>query len=347
MRLNFIFCILFWSANTYAEIATTSIFPSNKSINPAVINWRENGIIRLKLASEYMTKKQYVKNYKSSPFIADQYDDIKIADSTFFVAGKGGGGLTTEVKLGYTKGQKDTKIVDGAKEETNFKTFNDSAYASLGFGADKWGTEFHFVNYKCHYNLSDVINGQQINSKDDVKMVVFGLRQGFVFGTPQFGLGLTFEFDRLRPKGAIKDFSSQLYYVGLGIGGGSDLKFELNAQIDPVTNIAPHIPIKLSFVLEYKFEKALLGYSANWYAGRYVDLESVVQTKMYNNFNGDSALVHNVDISFGRARGFDWGWIFIYTESSTDSKSTIFESNEKHHTNNRNFSFALKMGKTY
>jgi hypothetical protein len=347
MHLFFLVIVLNYSASVFAEISTPSIFPSNKSINPALINWRENGIIRLKLASEYMTKKQYVKTYKSASFISDQYDDIKIADSTFFVAGKGGGGLTTEMKLGYTKGQKDTSIIDGNKKHIDFKTINDSAYGSFGFGSEGWGTELHFLNYKCHYNLSDTINGQQINSHDDVKMVVFGIKQGYVFGSPTFGVGLTMQFDRLRPKGAIKDFTSQLYNLGLGIGGGNDFRFELNAQVDPVTNIAPHIPIKVSFILEYRFEKALLGYSANWYAGRYVDLENLVQTKMYNNFNGDSALVHNVDISFGRARGFDWGWIFIYTESSSKTKSTIYETNEKHHTNNRNFSFALKFGKTY
>lgn len=51
--MHFIFCfsVLIYSVMANAEISTPSIFPSNKSLNPALINWRENGIIRLKLAS--------------------------------------------------------------------------------------------------------------------------------------------------------------------------------------------------------------------------------------------------------------------------------------------------------
>lgn len=347
IKKTFLIPLLFLSLNASAEIATPSLFASNKSVNPALINWRYNGITRFKFSSQYVTKKQYVKNYKNAPFVMNQYDDIKMGESSIFLAGKGGGSLTSEFKLSFTKGQRDTTLTDSTVNQSNFSTRSDAVYSSLGFGFNRWGAEFHFLNYKSNYNLDTTINSQNIKSTDDVKMCVFGSRFGYVVGTPDFGLGLIMEFDRMKPKGAIKDFTSQLYYVGFGIGGGKDIKLELNAQVDPITKVASHLPIKISFNLEFQFSNALIGYQAIWFGGRYVDLEYIVQQKMYNNFNGDLTLAHEVNVSLGRSHGFDWGWIFLFTEGSGNEKSTILDTEDRFHTNSRAFAFALKMGKTY
>lgn len=328
-------------------MAQPSLFPSDKSSNPAVLKWRKNGIFRYTIQTNSIVRKQNVSVINGSSFPVNQKDKTRLIDFGIFRGGRGDNGFTSEFKFHCSTGKKTTELIDGNSKSSSFETKATSGYLSYALSYGNWGTEIHALNYNGQYNFADTLNGTSVSSNEDVAMNIYGLRQGYVTGFPLFALGLIFEFDRIRPKGSIEGVSSQLYYAGLGIGFGNDFRLELNAEVDPISSISAHTPIKVSGVLEAKINSFSFGYKAVWYEGKFIDLDEMLKSKMIYNHNGDSRLEHIVDVSFGSASGFDFGWIGIYTETTSQEKSTIFGGNESHYTYSKSFSFKIKIGKTF
>lgn len=112
IKITFFITFNLFSLNAFSQMAQPSIFASTKSINPAVIKWRKNGIARLSIETNSVVRKQNITTIKSSSFPINQKDKIRIIDLGLFRGGHGDNGLTSEAKIGYTMGTKSTDLVD-------------------------------------------------------------------------------------------------------------------------------------------------------------------------------------------------------------------------------------------
>ena len=106
MRIfKLILCTIIFSAPTFAQFTSASLFPEMKAINPAVIGQRSIGIFSAGIARENYEKTQDLST-GSFGAGASGKSDIEISDSRLFYGGKKGGFLTSEVFITVGSGEK-------------------------------------------------------------------------------------------------------------------------------------------------------------------------------------------------------------------------------------------------
>lgn len=355
-KIIFVYFLLFvFSPFAFAQISLPSVFPEMRSINPAVISLRKTGHVKLSGQVDKIEKTQKVEQINGSPFVFDDKSQIDLTNINFFRGGKAPG-FTSEWYFDYTKGDKVTEITDASDQKSEYTTDTSSYYASYAFGSGRgWGLQLHYVGYSSDYRYNATINGDNQSSSFKQKISVMGARPGIVLGSHSLALGIFGEYNKFEADARGAPESSALVSVALGSGGPNGL-IELGVEADPITEQEedtasgkkPPMPMRVSLILERKFSRLTLGYKGMFYKGQFLDFDKIIQNQLvYRSTGDDVRLEHIFNFSFGGSKGFSLGGSASYSNYTAKETSSIYASSDKHDTEIKAMSVALRIGYVY
>lgn len=159
-----------------------SVFPEMHSYNPAVISFRQSGDLKLAVSQNKITKEQNVSNLDGNAFVLKDESEITLNNGNFFRGGKGGG-ITTELIVDYTTGERASDVTDGSGAKSSYKTETSSLFTNYAFGfANGVGLGLTYVSFESSFNFNGTLNGQAVNENYNSEVTVLGLKPGIVFG---------------------------------------------------------------------------------------------------------------------------------------------------------------------
>lgn len=337
-----------------AQMSRASVFPEMRSLNPAVISSRSLGSYKLSGSYTTIEKEQKVTNLDGNPFIFNEKGDITLSNVNFFRGGKGGG-LTSELVIDHTTGERDSKVSDGSGSQSSYKTETSSSFLNMAFGLSSGlGLGFTYVDYESSYNFQGTFNSQALSESYSSEVNVIGVKPGIVFGSKTAALGLTVEYQKFSTKGA-GGAPSKLIFFGAGLSFGSkDTLFEFALEVAPGADTGnmpgqeKMTPMKFSFLTEMKLSFITFGYKLNAYKDGFIELDKVIQAQLiYAGAGDETRLEHIVNFSFGGDKGLNFGVSASYSSSAEPEKSSLYGSTNKHPTETTEMSGAVKIGYVY
>lgn len=352
------FAIIYFtfSINSFAQMALPSVFPETKTVNPAALTMRKAGNFRATALVDSIKKTQHIKDLDGVEFVLDENTKIDLVNANIFKAGKGGG-VTTEIAGEYVSGKKTTSFVDSSNTTTTFTTDSSSNYLNLSIGTpSKLGLGLVYVNYASKFSFSQKVNGTDYKQTMDMKTSIIGARPGIVIGSPNFSVGLLAEYDKISNSGAASGAPESQKIFGAAVGIRiANILFEVGIEADPtskatdpVTNVKMPMPMKLSFISEFKIWSITFGYKGMMFKGSYMDLDKIIQSQMvYGNLGDETRLEHVFNFSLGGDTGFGLGGSASFSSSTTKEKSNIFFSKNKHETKSTEVAASIKLSYNY
>lgn len=352
--------LLSFSSISYGQMTLPSAFPDMRSVNPAVIPLRRAGDIMVGGELIKVDREQKMKTLNGQPFVLDEDSKTSLTSTNVFYGGAGGG-LTSEIFLDSTSGERESVVTDGSGNDTTYTTDTSAQFFSFAFGAGgkgmRWGLGTHYVNFGTEYGYSFKANGQEQKDEFNSELTAFGVRPGIIFGSPAFSLGLYLQYDSVKTKRkgntVDTDDSSSRQIVGTGIGtGGPNGILEIAAELDlssrekdPSTGDVPPAPQKFSLLIERRFERLTLGYKGMMYKGNFMDMDQIIHHQLiYSNIGSDTRLQHVFNFTWGRERGITLGVSGGVSSSKAKEKSTIFTSKDTHETTTKSSTIGARVG---
>lgn len=308
------------------------------------------GHVRVAIQNDKVTKEQNVKTLDGKAFVYTDYSRIDMKNVNFFYGGRGNG-FTNEVTADFTMGEKKTSLTDDMKAISNYKAENNSKYFEYSFGTSgKTGASLIIADYKNDMFSAGSVNGMAFDNNKTVKSRMYGGRIGKAYGTDMFSLGMHLEVDSLSSKGNLPLSSNvqKIFAFGLG-GGGKRTHLEVGVEFDPFEKgrsaNGDTTPMKISLILETKIGHVSLGYKGAGYRGSFIDVDKLVQSQLvYLNQSEDTRVEHTFNFALSSDKGCTVGFMGMYSSSSANEYSSIFNSKETHQTKSKSYSLATKIG---
>ena len=334
MKLIIISTLFIFTTPSFAQMAAGSIFKDMMSINPAVIHERPAATFSLKARHDQVKKNQDVNDgaFDSST------TDATITNGTFFYGGKGGHGLTTEVRAEYGTGSMTEKVTGGASGDTTIKS--DATMNMVNIGISIW--DFIGIGYTRVGDSRTIqtTGGTDGNKKQSgsttlsaytvgVKMNL-GLDFGLLYQhtsvaglqLPRAGAGIglknkAFHFE----VGYMKDLKESKETVGGGTGA------------DDPDAYKTYNPSMFFGTAEVKFGKLAIGVTSKYLMEGYFEYKNLLYYSLILSKNKANRIENSFNFSLGGDKGSSFSGSLTYSTDQSEETPPVEMGGQKYKTN--------------
>lgn len=369
--LYLITCLLF-SANSFAQIADASFFPSVRSINPGIAHLRTSGFVALDVSKKSVDK---VQDSASGNIIGGIKNEVDLTKMTVFRAGKGKG-ITTEFLFDRENGEKVEKVnssTAGPRKATNqaSSTYYGAILDLQYFGISYAGAAYDYT-YKFRYGAPPSVSAKDIgttlsftNIKIGTAFKIRGVSLG-AYMLDQKSKG-SYSYTYFDPstgnRGTTEKFPTSTSAKGFGAGlGVGNNRFRIETSIERMygnkmslsddypTEAPKALPsTRLSLVAEGRIRAFALGVRVRKNQANFTDLEDIISSNLlYGDMReNDSRLETTFNFTLGVQKGFTYS--AFYTQSTTKSKELdpIFGGDERFDATTKSQAFGINLSYIY
>ncbi|MEK2690609.1 hypothetical protein [Bdellovibrio sp. GT3] len=354
--------------SAWAQIASSSFFPSVRSINPGVAHLRAQALISLD-----GSKKDINKNHDitTGGIVGGVKTDVALQKNTLFGATKGSK-VTFEGMFDYETGEKTEHINSttyGLRNVTN------SAKSMYGGGI----VDFGLIGLGFAKAKYDTFNRFRVGSPPDVSANDFKaeidytlLKAGSAYNINGFTVGAyvmqrvatadysyTYYDPQTGAPGSTEVWPAETKSTGYGVGSGfTAKKFRVEASIEKMAQSdlemkenplelikAPPESVRLSVAGEMRLGKLSLGARVRQIMGNFADLEDLIPSNLlYSELSAsDERLETSFNFGWGSDKGITYSAFFTQSTAETEEESTIFMNGEKYPAKTTSTSYGVNL----
>jgi hypothetical protein len=320
-------------------MANASLFGEMKSDNPAVISRRKAGQITGIISKDKIKSTQELKTAAGFSVDASSEGKIDLNSVNFFRGGQGGG-LTTEISVDYTTGEKTETLTQTAGGETISNTIKSSAlYSKVGVGlGSNFGFSFARTSYDSTNDFNFSFGGTSFSDSITTEVTASEMKVGFA-GNLGLDFGFYYQYTNLEmssvsSSGPLEGGGDQKFStVGLGTGYSSGA-FHMEAGYekylkDTTDNFEnkTYTSARLTGVIEARFGNLAVGYTGRYYIDGYLDIEKVIYTQfVYQNSQYEPRLENAFNFSIGGTKGHSFSGSVTYSKVDVQEKNSLIGS---------------------
>jgi hypothetical protein len=367
MKKIIIILILISSRTIYAQMASASIFPTMKSVNPATLGNRPQGQLTVSLSKDEIDKKYDLLSGDIGKA------NIEIDNKSFYYGGKGNSFLNFEAFIFDSSGDRKTSLQSGGVYSEDVINNISFSYNEISMSVGKYlGVSYATKEYQDTTNFNFSFDGQTF--QDEYTRDLEG-------GVYKLGLVLPFKVIRVAVNYESSDIdtynttNNPVYYpegpgfikttiIGAAIGittkkihleAGyemSSTRTVMNPLYDPdpaFQHPAEDETLKssrISATAEMVWGKLLLGYTMRLYRDGFQDTENLIFNELaFTDEAGNDRTEQIFNFGWGRTKGFTIGGSASISKTETKELFPLYNPvNGKFDTEIEQKSIALNVG---
>lgn len=344
-----LFILLILSPFVNAQMSSASLFGAMSSVNPAVINQRNSGLLSFVGNQEMYTKTQTLTEASNFGYGAGEVvADTDILLLNFFRGGKGGGLVTSEARVVQGSGKQVKKYnTSVVKSESSDNV--DFTFINAGFGIGRFfGVGISKMDFEADQSSTSVSGSASsvFTSKSEVSQVElvagfkfsFLLDYGFYYAQKSSEAGISAnesvtggQASAVTGTGKKKVTTSR---YGLSVGHSTkvshiEVGIEKDSTIVDEINNKSYSPVRLTGTFEFKISKFTLGYTGRYYKGGYNDVNSLLRTQLvYSSTQFEPRLENNINFAIGSDKGLSFSASASFSKQEGEFRNDLIANSD-------------------